>query len=186
MTLKTKINLSIIVFIILTILIFAFLIYPSFLKIKEASQEIISQRQKIAELEAKIENLEKFKDYQEREKINLEKMANLFVDPELPIEFINFLEKISSDSQVKLSITPGPSQKGDPWPSMLFQLASVSSFPNFLKFLEKLESSIYLIEIQNLNISRLTESELKLKEFEKLSLGDVKATFSIKVYTKNR
>jgi len=49
--------------------------------------------------------------------------------------------------------------------------------------LEKLKSSFYLIEIQNLTISRLSETELKSKEFEEFSLGDVKATLSIKVYT---
>ena len=186
MTLKTKINLSIIIFIIFAILVIVFLIQPLFSAIKKISQETISQRQKIVEVQAKIENLEKFKSDYQRIKTDLEKINTLFVDPDLPIEFISFLEKISSDSQVKVSITPGLPQKlkEGPWPSLTFQITSASSFPNFLKFLEKLESSNYLIEIQNLNISRLSETELKSKEFEKLSLGDVKATLSIKVFTK--
>ena len=186
MTLKTKINLSIVILIILSISFIVFLIYPLFSEIKNISQELISQKQDLISFQAKTEDLEKFQILYQEIKPNLEKINTLFIDSELPVDFISFLEKTSRDCQVLIKISPAlPTKiKEDPWPSLTFQITSISSFPNFLKFLEKLESSVYLTEIQNLNISRLTETEIKSKEFEKLSLGDVKTTLSLKVYTK--
>ena len=186
MTLRKKINLSLIIFTLLFIFSIIFLISPLYKDIKNNSQELISKKQEMAVLEAKIKNIEEFKKNYREINPNLEKIATLFVESAVPIEFIDFLEKTSRDCQTSIKISPSLVVKipKDPWPSIAFQITSVGSFPNFLKFLEKLESSKYLIEIQNLNISRLTEAELKLKEFEKFSLGDVKTIFSLKVYTK--
>jgi len=186
MTLKNKINLSIIFLILVTIFCVIFIISPLFREIKKGATEIIFQRGDLAALEAKVKNLEKFRSsYQEIEP-GLEKIDKLFIDPGVPVDFISFLEKTSQDCQILIKISPALPTKieKDPWSSLIFQITSVSSFPNFLKFLEKLESSDYLIKVQNLNIVRLSEAELKSKEFEKFSLGDVKANFSLKVYTK--
>ena len=60
----------------------------------------------------------------------------------------------------------------------------IGSSSDFLKFLEKIETGPYLIKIQNLNIRRLTEKELKSKGFSQFALGDVKASLSIQVYAK--
>lgn len=152
------------------ILIFVFLIYPTFSEIKKSSQDFLSQKEKLTSLETKAENLEKFQTYYQEIKSNLEKIDKLFVNPEVPVDFISFLEETSRDSDVAIKIAPGSLAKTAPWSSLFFQIATVSSFPNFLKFLEKLESSIYLIEIQNLNIARLSED-------------DVSANISLKVYT---
>jgi len=186
MTLKKKIAISILSFLVLSILLIIFLIYPLFLEIKKISQDFLSQKQKLVALEEKVENLEKFKIIFPEISPNLEKIDNLFVDPEMPVDFIRFLEETSQDFQVSLKISPGPiiKMEKDPWSSISFQLGLVGSFPNFAKFLEKLESTFYLIEIQNLTITHLSGTELKSKEFEEFSLGDVKATLSLKIYTK--
>lgn len=186
MSYKKKIYISAIIFFGLSLALIIFVIYPLFLEIKKISQDFSDQRQKLLTFEKKAENLEKFKIIFPEISSGLEKMDNLFINPEVPVDFIRFLEKISQDFQLSLKILPGPPLKieKDPWPSLSFQLSLAGSFPNFSKFLEKLESSPYLIEIQNLTISRLEENELKSKEFEKFSLGDVKANLSLKVYTK--
>ena len=185
MTIKKKITISTVFFLVLSILLIVFLIYPLFLEIKKNSQDFLSQKQKLIALEEKVENLEKFKIVFPEISPTLEKIDNLFIDPEVPVDFIRFLEKTSQDSQISLKISPAPPLKieKDPWPSLSFQLSLAGSFPNLSNFLEKLKSSFYLIEIQNLTISCLSETELKSKEFEQFSLGDVKATLSIKVYT---
>ncbi len=186
MTLTKKFYLSLATFSILSIGLIFFLIYPLFIEIKRNSKNLISQKQTIQALTAKIENLEKFKILYQDLKPDLEKIETLFVDPEIPIEFISFLERTSEDCDVlaKISSAPARKIKTDPWPSINFQISTFSSSPNFLKFLEKLESSPYLIEISNLSIQRMAEADLKLKEYERFTLGDVKATLTIKVYTK--
>jgi len=185
MRIKKKITISIVSFLVLSILLIIFVISPLFLEIKKISQDFLSQKQKLLALEEKIENLEKFKIIFPEISSSLEKIDNLFVDPKVPIDFINFLEKTSQDSRLSLEISVSSPLKieKDPWPSIPFQLSLAGSFTNLANFLEKLESTFYLIEIQNINITRLSENELKSKEFEVYSLGDVKAALSIKVYT---
>jgi len=186
MTLKNKINLSLAIFIILSLSLILFLIYPFLQGIKNDSKELISQKQKIISLETKIESLMQFQTLWQGIESDFQETEKLFIDPEVPVEFISSLEKISKDCQmaIKISSTPSNGTEKDPWPSLFFQISSATSFPKFLKFLEKIETSPYLVEISSLNVRKLTEAELKSKEFEGNSLGDVAAALSLKVYTK--
>ena len=186
MTLKNKINLSLAIFIMLNIILIYFVIYPLFKEIKINSEDLISKKQSSATLERKVENLKQFQTLWFEIQPNLEKIDKLFIDPEVPVEFISFLEETASDCGLLVEIFPAPTLKttGDPWPSIFFQISSTASFSKFFKFLEKLETSPYLIEIQNLNVRRLTEKDLEQKAFEKFSLGDTINTLLMKVYTK--
>jgi Tfp pilus assembly protein PilO len=107
----------------------------------------------------------------------LRQMDSLFIDPEVPIDFINFLEKTGQQSFVGLDIAPfsvGQSEK-EFWPFLNFQLTVTGPFPSFLNFLEKIENSPYLIEIQSITISQASES--------KQSPGTVKSLLNFKVFS---
>jgi Tfp pilus assembly protein PilO len=186
MTLKNKINFSLVIFSVLIISSVVFLIYPLFKEIKMNSEDLISKKQELLSLEAKVENLKEFQSLWPEIEPNLKKVDQLFIDSEVPVEFIGFLETTARDYGLSIEISPALSSETekDLWPSLSFQISSTASFSKFLKFLAKIETSPYLIEIQSLNGKRLTERELELKDFEKFSLGDVKTTLSIKVYTK--
>ncbi len=191
MTIKNKINLSLAIFIILNLSLILFLICPLFQGIKNDSKELISQKQKIVSLKTKIENLGKFQTLWQEIEPNFQKIEKLSIDPDVPVEFISSLEKISKDCQmaIKISSTPSSGTEKDPWPSLFFQISSATSFSKFLKFLEKLETSPYLIEISSLNVRKLTEAELTQPFLQKelgegRSLGDVAAALSLKVYSK--
>ena len=172
-------------------LIFIFLIiYPLFNNIKKNSEALISQKRELASLEGEIENLKNFEKIYQAQHENLEKIDKLFIDPDIPtdiIKFVGFLRKIAEDSQISIDIsspTPKKEIAADPWPSITFQMALKGKFSNFGKFLEKIETGPYLIEILNLNAGRLTEKELKSKEFEELPLANTSISLSIKVFTK--
>lgn len=186
MNLKNKINLSLPVFIILSVILILFIIYPLFKEIKINSEDLISKKQSLTLLERKIENLKQYQTLWGQIEPNLEKINTLFIDPEVPVEFISFLETIARDCDLSVEIFPTLSRETaqDSWPSLFFQISSTTSFSKFLKFLEKLETSPYLIKIQNLNTRRLTKTELESKAFEGFSLGDTKNTLLIKVYAK--
>ena len=186
MNIKNKINLSLIFFLFLSIFFVAFLVYPLLKDIKNYSNEIISQKKEVSSLENKIEDIEEFRKNYAKIKPNLEKIETLFTNPEAPIDFISFLEKTSQDCQISIKIVPAAITKKteESRAPLSFSITSAGSFPNFLRFLEKLESGPYLTEIQNLSIKRLQDTELKSKEFESLSLGDIQASFLIKVFTK--
>ncbi len=186
MVTENKIKISLIVFFLLNIFLILFLIYPFYRDIKVTSEELIYQKEKLLLLEDKFKNIEEFKDNRPKMKTNLEKIETLFVDAKEPVEFINFLEETSRDSDISMKISSAQSKEKnkDPWTSLFFPIVLTGPFPKFLKLLEKLESSKYLIEAQNLKITRLTEAELQSKELEKFSLGDIRVDFLLKVFTK--
>ena len=168
MIIKNKINLSIIISLISAILIFVFVIYPTLQEIKNNSRELVSQKAGLSYLEAGVADLEKFKIFSRESEEILKKTDNLFIDSEVPVEFISFLETTSQEYQLEigiLPIVPGKIRK-DTWPSLVFQVTTSGLFSDFLKFLEKLENSPYLVEIQ------------------KLDVGKSAATLTIKVFTK--
>ena len=179
MAIKKKIYLTLIIFSLLIILIIVFVVFPLFRGIKNNSKELIVQKEKFVALEAKITNLEKFKVlYAELQRF-LKEIDNLFVDSRVPVEFIGFLEKSSEKSQLEIEILPTSDKKieKDFWPHLTFQITSTGSFPNFLKFLEKLENSLYLVELQNVSISKLTGDKDAVSD-------NVRADFSVKVFVK--
>ncbi len=186
MIIENKIRLSITIFFLITVFCVAFLVFPLLQEIKKEAAGIISFKKDLAFLEAETESYGAFKNSYLNIESDLGEIDTLFVDSEVPIDFIGFLEKTARDCHVQIKISPALPAKieKESWPSMIFQIASASSFPNFLKFLEKLESSNYLTETQNLNIARLSEAELKSKELGKFSLGDVQSMLTFKVYTK--
>jgi len=172
-----KISFSTFLFFLSTFLLIFFVISPSFREIKKNSEALLSEREKMILLAKEKENLKEMKEILKTYQAELEKMENLFIDRKIPIEFINFLEKIAKESQAKFEIALMVEKTiPDPWPSLIFQINLESSFPNFLKFLEKLENSPYLIEIQNLNISRLTQAEQE-------EPPKIKAIFFLKAFT---
>jgi len=179
MAIKKKIYLTLIIFSLLIILMIVFVVFPLFRGIKNNSKELIVQKEKFVALEAKITNLEKFKVLYAELQHFLKEIDNLFVDSGVPIEFISFLEKTSEKSQLKIEILPTSDKKmeKDFWPYLAFQITSTGSFPNFLKFLEKLENGPYLVEVQNVSIGKLTGNNGAVSD-------NVRANFSVKVFVK--
>lgn len=184
MTTKNKVYLSSVIFVLLGASLIIFLVQPVYKDIGISSEELILEKQTLTSLEAKIKNIEDFrKNYQET-KENLEKTKNLFIKLKAPINFIYFLEESARVSQIPLEIFPSQvkENKEGAWSYIVFKIDSACSFPNFLKFLEKLESSPYLIEIHGLTMTKLTEDDLRREKFENYSLGDVNVSLSIKVF----
>lgn len=179
---KKKIYLTLIIFSGLIILTITFLIHPLFQKIKKISENLILEKRKLLSFRAETEDLREIKISYQKWQENLEKIDKLFIDSEIPIDFINFLEKNATDSNLLIEIGPvvKSEAKIDPWPSLFFNITASGYFPNFFKFLGKLENSPFLVEISDLNIKRINE---KISP-EDSSPGNIKATFSIKVFAK--
>jgi len=178
MKIEKKTNVSIVIFLILIILIAVFVVCPLVGEINKGFQGLISEKNKLSVLDEQITSLERFKIlYKNLEEI-LEKIDNLFINKEVPVEFIGFLERTASKSSVDIEISPlsGGQTDKDPWSYLIFQITANGSFTKFSSFLEKMESSSYLIEIQNLTISQTGG--------EKKPAGNVSAAFSFKIFAK--
>ncbi|PIV12653.1 MAG: hypothetical protein COS47_01470 [Candidatus Nealsonbacteria bacterium CG03_land_8_20_14_0_80_36_12] len=182
MTLKRKIYWTAAVFLALIGALFVFGVLPIFSSIKKESKELLSQKEEVLELEEKVKEFKEFQILIESENSPQELVDKLFFNSKEPLDFIEFLERNAEDCQLSFEVSPGLSQKikEDPWPSMNFQMDLVGLFPNFLKFLERLEKNLYLIEVLNLSITKIEAKEILA---ETLPPTAVKINLLIKAYT---
>jgi len=175
---KKKIIIFSAIFGLVAIVMVGFIIYPLFKGIEKSSEEFIAAKRELILSKEEAGKFEQFEEIYKELEPDLEKINQFFVDPDIPIDLIKFWEKEARDSELSIKISPISLEtaKTDPWNSIGFRLSLVGSFPNFLKFLEKTETSPYLIEIQNLTVEKLSQEELGSK--------DVSIALVIKVYTK--
>jgi len=183
---KNKIILSIVVFVLISGILSVFLIYPIFNNIVRSSEEIGLKAGSLAELNQEAANLKNFQNFSKENRQDLDNMAKVLVDPENPVEFIEFMENQAGSLGLYIKIIPNAvmKQKGDPFPSMIFNLNVAGKFSNFMVFIERMETSNYLISTTALSIRRISDADTGRQEFKGLSVGDISTTLSWKVYTK--
>jgi len=183
MKIGKKIILTSIIFSILVFILLYFGVYFLIKNIQRNSEDFITAKKEISIVRAEAKNLEYFKKTYGSLELELTKIPNLFIDAEVPIDFIKFLETAASSSGVSAEISLASSKivAKDPWPFFQFQLNLAGSTSNFFKFLEKIEAAPYLIEIQNLSAVKLSEEE---EVSAAPALGEISAVLSIKVFTK--
>lgn len=170
-------NIPLIILGLIVILLAVGVIRPLFLSIKHNSNAFTDQKEILEELEKKSENIKKFQSAYETYQINFEKINQLFVDKETPVDFIKFLEKEAGLSKLTIDLAPLTAKAGegqDVWPSISFQADMVGSFPDFLRFLGKIESSPYLVVLSDFNLNKPA----------KVANGNIAIALRIKVYTK--
>jgi Tfp pilus assembly protein PilO len=163
-----------------------FVIYPVINSIRKISIEANNTKIDLSLFEEKSGNIEKTKEEYSKWAPSIEKAKGMLIDPEIPLDFIKFLEKTTDDCRLSSNISPSY-EKGldsDLWKSMSFQITLAGSFADIMRFVDKIESSPYLIEEKSLNIKGLTKQDVESFQYNQFSIGDVTANLAIKVYTK--
>lgn len=184
---RKKIYISLIFFGATIVALIVFILIPLLTSIKRNSNNLLSQRESLAQLQKEIETFNETKSLYGDLKENIDRVDKLFYDSDNPRDFLNFLTKQPESYNIRneiLKMLPVTDNQSDPWPSISFQILSTGSFPNLMKFMENLEAGPYLIEISNISIKRLTVDELRGEKMKDFSLGDVSATLLIEVYSK--
>lgn len=186
MTPKSQIYVIIIIFLVITALAITGMFYFLINNIRENYSTLISQKKELLLLKLQAENLLKFQQHYLVFREKLDKVNEVFLDPETPFDFLNFLEEVAKKNQlpIEVSINPAKETKGDIWPSLSFKVFLNGSFPKVLKFLEKIENGLYLTELESLKTTRVAEEEIRKEEAGVLATGDVRANLVVKVYTK--
>ncbi len=180
-------------FISITLILIAFslmlLLVISLTKdIKKNSQEFVLEKKALTLLERQFQEFENFEKNSAFYQSNLEKLDRLFLNPEVPVDFIQFLEEETGNLGLLIKIFPSiiTSRETDPWESIGFQILLTGSFPNCLKFLEKLQASPWLLGVQRTEVQRISEKELQSEGLKDFSLGDIFFSIILKVYTKEK
>ncbi|MDP2910550.1 MAG: hypothetical protein Q8N58_02070 [bacterium] len=169
------------------ILFFIFVFF--FLKgIKQTSADLVNIKKELFLFQTKLSGEEDVNENYQKIEPDLTRIENSFVNPEVPVDLIKFWEQTASNSGIYINIVPISSSADDKdkkyaWGFMNFRLSLFGSFEDLLRFLEKIEAGPYLIEIKDLSIQKLNSSDLVSKEYPSLSVNDVKAILTLKVFT---
>ncbi len=113
------------------------------------------------------------------------KIKGVFVNQEIPIEFIQFLENIANENNISIDISPFSFKKeeGAAWAPRGFQINLAGSFFGCRAFLEKVECGPYLLELQNMNAQKITNREIFLNEYPDFPKDGVLMNLTIKVFS---
>ena len=138
------------------IILAVFISFTLFTEIQSSSQNFILQRKALANLEANFENQKNLKNVFQDYKLNFEKIENFFIEPDAPIEFFEFLEARAEHCSLTIEISSLPAKESKEKKSkyLNLQMKMQGSQQNFMKFLEQIENSQYLIEVVSLNLKQ--------------------------------
>lgn len=180
MTAKNKNYLTLCSCFLLLVLTAVLVLWPLFRNISKDMNTLISAKTEILSIESKIENLSTQKKRYEEYKPNLNKIDALFINSDVPIDFIRFIEDLARGCQVSAEISSVPSAPlKNEWKSLGFKISTESSFLNLSRFLEKLENAPYLLEVQKVSLEK-TAGEINEKTADK----EISAELTIKVFAK--
>ena len=149
---KSKIYIISIFFLVFyTIIIFiSFFLYN---KIIEKSKNLTDEENKTMVLKNQMVEIEAFKIDNKLDGQNLEKIDNMFVDSQNPVDFVEFLDKSAADSGIKLNMSALTFSKNGLSNSADSQLSLIGNLPEIITFLKVIENGPYLIKINNLDIT---------------------------------
>jgi hypothetical protein len=170
---KKQIYIIISVFLLLLLLLILFFIWPLFREVKKSSESLSLQIKDAITLERQLQEAEKFQQKYESYQPGFQKIESMFVDSSNPVTFIEFLENIAQNKNIKLQISAPlfSIEKGLTFANL--QLFASGSFSGIIKFIKEIELGPYLIQTQNLSL-----------ESRKTGIGTITADISIKALAK--
>ena|SRR3989304_321641 len=133
-----------------------FAVLPLFRGISKNAEDSVAARKEILSLDSEIKNFSTLEKQYQQYKDNLAKIDQLFINAEIPIDFLRFLEELATTSGVAADISPVSSVRAEgKWSTFGLNLSVSGSYLNFARFLEKMENAPYLIRVKNMNIRSL-------------------------------
>lgn len=160
-------------------------ILPLLNNIKMSSQALVLQKATLTLLQKQVNEIEGFQKSYLVIQRDLAKFEEGFVDIEVPIKFIEFLEAEAQGAGLEIEISPLSSviNREGPWWSTTFQISLRGNSGNCLRFLERLEQSHWLLELLQINIARISERSSRLREERVFEAGDVDFSVQLKAFS---
>jgi len=134
----------------------SFVVYPVFRGVVHDHERALEQRREFVQLGEDREHLAEFERLFMREQSAFDQLERVFLDLRSPIEFFRFLDRSAEEFGITLEKTPGLPQTTpeEPWTYVDVHLEGEGTYPGALAFIEKIESSPYLLELKGLNFSK--------------------------------
>jgi len=152
----SKIYSTLAVFVIIDALIAVFVIYPVFSGLRDASGKILYDKQQIKLIYQEKDDIENFKNNLSSYRLNLDKMEQMFIDPQDPLDFIKFVESTAAtlNIDVDINLVNSTNQKSSSQQFSYFQINAKGGFLDVLNFIQNIENGPYLLKVNNLSVSK--------------------------------
>lgn len=140
-----RLVLSVAVFLIMISLIFF-----CAMQINKITDELVLAKADVAVFEAEAGEIKNFEANYQSYGPNFDRIDQAFVDPQNPLDFIEFLEAKAKEADIALKISPLSVSKGQNPKVVSAQLTAQGDFRSIMAFLEKAEGGRFLLSMQNL------------------------------------
>lgn len=147
----------VLIFLILGVsLAFLLVVAPLAKRVFSDAAVIVAKNEEAAKAIALRNHVVSFQKFSKDQILSFESIKSLFIDPEVPIPFIEFLEQSAVKENIELEIIPGipKLQAGELWYAMDFQLSLSGLYKNINAFLQRIENAPYVLDIRGLTIAR--------------------------------
>lgn len=187
---KKKVAIYLLLLLAVFLLLVLLFVIPLLKDIFSSSGQLATQREKLASIDLLAERYGGFESRYAYYEDKLEDMSELLksegaLDPEIPIEFINFFKEQAKNYQISLNIIPvEPREDEDFWQVLKFRIKGQGSYGNFMRFLQKLEYSNWFVEVSRLVIGKNSRANLS-EDFPLESVQLIDFDLLIKVYVQN-
>lgn len=141
-------------FVLTIFFLLLFLVFPILNDIKQNSKDFANQKNSTYVLADEFDQAKEFQTNNKNFSVELDAINNIFVDSKNPVKFIQFLEKMASESNVSMEISKPYFVKEKSILIAFLQLSVVGDFSSILKFTAIVESGNYLVKLQDLSIQK--------------------------------
>lgn len=156
---KKKIKIDVAIFVGIFIALIFLCLSPLLSKLFKTTNELANKKNVLTALENQINALQDFQNNSLFYEQNIQKINQVFVSEEAPVEFIGFIEKLANKYGLEIFFPSvrDVSEKNRNRIITSFQTTLTGDYPFVLNFLKKLEQSPWLIKIEQVDMSRVGE-----------------------------
>ena len=182
---KNKIYIIIVAFIIIFLMLIALGAVPFFGKVKQSSQNLVSQKSLLNLINARIIEVEGFQDNRSQLRQDLNRIESAFIEEDSPVVFLSYLETTANATNLSIEIYPNPINfiTEELWSSVGLRLSISGDVKDCLKFLEILEHSKWMFEISYFSLDKISEISQYSSAFKDSEEGDAYMSIVVKAYS---
>lgn len=170
------------------ILIVVFIILPSIQEMKEISNDIHAQKEKLEKLYLEGRFLKPTKNQYEKMEPQITDLSKVFVINDQELEIITTLEKIALKNKLEQKIDlqepleNEEEQQNSKYEVMPLSIKIIGNYSNFLKYLTKVETLDYQINIKDYRIFSTEVGEIIMDEIKFIDKNIVSVLINAEVF----
>lgn len=168
--------------------IIIFVAVPLVADIQNVRAQTIMRQVDAVGYENRIFWVRRFREFAKQESENFSKLANVLVDSQMPLDFIDYLEGAAFDSGIKINFSPSVTHRepDEEWPSLGFQIDADGGIGDILRFVKKIETGPYLVSIEGFNIKAGAQDPGVKDDAISVADNPGKAHILLRVYAKEQ